>query len=161
MVGLQVRKITQDVRRTANKTAVTNNEITQKNRNTRTLDDMILDGERYSKSSGVELKVDPEGEGINWERIISWKDCDEIVKRYANLFVQQLPKNRCMMKYPSVVPGEKKVKDILTLIEKLPSFEQGSSPDLSHVGKIRGMWIEAYTDNLEKVMFDNLSSYEP
>lgn len=139
----------------------TNDESPQKTRSARTLDDMILDGERYSKSSGVELKVDPEEESINWERIIGWEDDEEIVRRYAYIFVEQLSDNRCMMKYPSVVPGEKKVKDILTLVEKLPSFERTSSPDLSHVGKIRGMWIEAYTDNLEKVIFDNLSSYEP
>lgn len=53
---------------------------------TKSLDDLIQDGESYSKSSGVELKFDDEDlSEFDWDKSFTWAEPGEIVKRYAYL----------------------------------------------------------------------------
>ena len=56
---------------------------TQRKNKNLTIEDMIVEGAKYSQSSGVELKFDSHEDEVNWTRVISWEDEDEIVKRYV------------------------------------------------------------------------------
>ncbi len=49
----------------------------------RSLDDMKLQGAKYSQSSGVELKYDSDEDDVDWNKPIAWTDDIGIVKRYA------------------------------------------------------------------------------
>jgi hypothetical protein len=52
----------------------------------RSLEEMVRDGEAYSVSSGVQLKFQGDEVGteeIDWRREFSWSDTEEIVRRYV------------------------------------------------------------------------------
>jgi Fe-S-cluster formation regulator IscX/YfhJ len=68
---------------------------------------------------------------------------------------------RCMAKYPDRVPSELSDSQISKLVSKLPAFDQDSSPSQEQIRKVSLVWMKMYDDNLEKVTFDNLASYEP
>lgn len=104
-------------------------------------------GETYSRTTGVELKFDIETE-IDWDRVVSWTDTDDIVKR-------------CMAKYPDTVPAQLSSKDLVLLVIKLPNFQGIHSPDSPTIARIVEMWAREYSENLERVTFQNVSSYEP
>ena len=114
----------------------------------RTLDNLIEDGEKYSQTSGVELKFDGDDRGVNWESTVSLNDTLEIVKR-------------CMAKYPSVVPSELTLRKAEVLLKVLPGLDKSEKLTRERFDAIITEWEVAYKENLDKVMFDNLSSYEP
>jgi hypothetical protein len=114
----------------------------------KTVDELIEDGERYSQTSGVELKFDGEVHGIDWNVQVSWEDIEEIVRR-------------CMAKYPSIVPTELSLRKAEVLLGNLPGLTKADELTEESFRKIVERWDLAYRENLDKVMFDNLSSYEP
>jgi hypothetical protein len=51
---------------------------------TKCLNELIHDGETYSRSSGVELKFDEEDlQHFDWDKSFKWSDPQEIVRRYV------------------------------------------------------------------------------
>lgn len=68
---------------------------------------------------------------------------------------------RCMLKYPSSVPAELNTQKAIKLLIKLPGLPKDFPPSTETVGKLLSKWNEAYLENLDRVMFNNLSSYEP
>lgn len=106
------------------------------------------DGERFAQSAGVELKFDDSEESIDWTSTFGWTDTKSIVVRSMN-------------KYRSVVPSEVPLKQLKVLVRGLPGFVDTKEPTDQVLTDIRSIWQSEYDDNLEKVVFDNLSSYEP
>lgn len=66
-----------------------------------------------------------------------------------------------MLKYPSTVPGELSTVKATKLFKSLPGFDCNQEPTVEQINRVLEKWKEAYNENLDKVMFDNLSSYEP
>lgn len=66
-----------------------------------------------------------------------------------------------MLKYPSSVPTETSTLQLIKIVEHLRGFKKGSEATSLEITAVKSMWEEEYADNLEKVMFDNLASYEP
>ena len=112
-----------------------------------TSEDLIKSGESYTQATGVELKFDLE-KAIDWERRIKWTDIDDIVAR-------------CMVKYPSVVPSELSEHSLVELVRSLPGFQDQEHPEKQTVVQVSCQWSKQYAENLEMVIFSNLSSYEP
>ncbi len=62
------------------------NKRKTKDKSTRSIEEMMRDGETYSVSSGVQLKFQEDETGtdqIDWNRELSWENEDEIVTRYV------------------------------------------------------------------------------
>jgi hypothetical protein len=104
-------------------------------------------GDIYSRTTGVELKYDDDDDEINWNTPVDFSNIPELVKR-------------CMSKYPSVVPTEVSVKKVKLLLIKLPGFVDSDVGDEVYQDFL-GAWSQAYQNNIEEIMFKNLSSYEP
>ena len=101
----------------------------------RTVEDMESAGEKYSETCGVESKYENEGTAIDWHVEIGWKDHEAVV-------------NRCMSKYPEIVPGEISLNRADSLIRNLKGFR-----DLKHSNKadlllILSQWSDAYRENI-------------
>ena len=99
-------------------------------------------------ATGVELKFDDGSEEeIDFESPVDLKNFPPLIKR-------------CMLKYPSVVPSELSVKKLKKLLEDLPGYRDVEcAPDVYE--KLISEWSKAYQENLDEIMFKNLSSYEP
>lgn len=108
---------------------------------------MLICGEIYSRTTGVELKFDSETD-IDWDKSLSWSDTEEIVLR-------------CMVKYPETTPYTIKESELIRLVKKLPNFQDRQDPDAFVVSRILDQWSKEYAENLENVTFKNLASYEP
>lgn len=114
----------------------------------RTHEEMKADGEKFVESAGVELKFQDDSEFIDWNAKVGWDNSHEIVKR-------------CMSKYRKVVPTDLSVKKAVHLIRGLNGFEDGCNPEDSVIITILAEWKVSYDENLEKVTFESISSYEP
>ncbi len=66
-----------------------------------------------------------------------------------------------MNKFPKTVPSETSTKKLIQLVKTLPGFKNGSECSEDQVLALRRRWQEEYDDNLDKITFENLSSYEP
>ena len=105
-------------------------------------------GQKYSLATGVELKFD-EGsdEDVDLETSVDLTDFPPLVKR-------------CMLRYPSTVPSELTIKRLKRLLGDLPGYRESEcSPEVYEEFIIA--WDKAYRENLDDIMFKNLSSYEP
>jgi len=114
----------------------------------RNYEKLVEDGEKYSRTSGVELKFSTDEELIDWVAVLQIGDTEEIVKR-------------CMAKHPAVVPTELTIKKFEQIVSTLPGIQLTEAITKMDFDRIISAWDAAYRENLEKVMFDNLSSYEP
>jgi hypothetical protein len=121
---------------------------TDRRRLQRTIESMKKDGEQFVQSAGVELKFDGDDSPIDWEKSFSWSDTPAIV-------------DRCMNKYRNRVPNELTTKELDLLVKALPGFSDGEKADHFRLVIIKKAWQDAYDENMEKVISDNLSSYEP
>jgi len=105
-------------------------------------------GDMYAKITGVELKFDDESEEeIDLEGDVDVNNIPLLVKR-------------CMLKYPSVVPSELTMKRLKKLLVALPGYQECDFPQDVYK-EIISAWSKAYQENLDEIMFKNLSSYEP
>ena len=66
-----------------------------------------------------------------------------------------------MNKYRDRVPSEMSHVQVKRLVEALPGFDQRTKPTQEQISDVLATWKGMYDENLEKVIFDNLSSYEP
>lgn len=114
----------------------------------RPIEDQKLAGERFVQSAGVELKFDNFEIPIDWSQRFGWNDTSSIV-------------SRCMSKYRNLIPNDLPHAKLATCVRSLPGFDDISEPEKETLREIRSQWQSEYEDNLEKVIFDNLSSYEP
>ena len=104
-------------------------------------------GDAYSKSTGVELKFEETDDRIDWDVTVTLMNIPELVRR-------------CMVKYPSVVPTELTPKKVKVLLKELKSFRRTDNDDKLYEEFLMS-WSKAYQENLDEIMFKNLSSYEP
>ena len=68
---------------------------------------------------------------------------------------------RVMLKHPSLVPAETSNPQLVNIVENLRGFQKGTMATPSEITAVISLWKVEYAENLEKVMFDNLASYEP
>jgi hypothetical protein len=66
-----------------------------------------------------------------------------------------------MLKNPNLVPTETSTLQLVNIVEHLRGFQRGSEATSCEISAVKSIWKEEYAENLEKVMFDNLASYEP
>ena len=129
----------------------------------RSVEDMKRDGEAYSVSSGVGLKFDAAESAEDAALLgkITWENEEHIVIRYVKSSFSIFDRFRCMRKFPNTVPSELGLHKIRNYVEALPEFIPVPEPGDEVLISIKEKWQEAYAENLERVTFDNLSSYEP
>ena len=68
---------------------------------------------------------------------------------------------RCMIKYPQTVPSELTIAKFRGLVKQLKGFSSPEDPEDCVVSSILTSWADAYSENLDKITYDNVSSYEP
>ena len=66
-----------------------------------------------------------------------------------------------MSKYPSTVPTELSRAKAVKLVHELNCISTSALPADDIIDALIRHWDEAYQENLDRVMFANLSSYEP
>ncbi len=94
------------------------------------------------------MKLEDSDETIDWTKTFGWEDISMIVPR-------------CMNKYRSDVPKEISSKRLTSLVQTLPGFKSSNEPSMDRLNQIRLAWQIDYDENLEKVTYDHISSYEP
>jgi hypothetical protein len=68
---------------------------------------------------------------------------------------------RCMRKYPNISPVDLNPKKFKIMVEQLRGFHNSGICDESRVKELISEWTHRYYENVEKVTFDHLASYEP
>jgi hypothetical protein len=66
-----------------------------------------------------------------------------------------------MKKYPDIVPSELKISKARKFIRDLKGLISSEEPTDEALAPILQSWDDAYRENLERITYDNVSSYEP
>ncbi len=66
-----------------------------------------------------------------------------------------------MIKYRNIPPNEISKSGLIKLVADIKGFVDQGEPSEVHVIAVLNLWGQEYNEQLDKVMFDNLSAYEP
>lgn len=114
-----------------------------------TIDDMKQRARLYEENTGVALK-----EGVEDDDVICWDD--PFTARDHREAAR-----RCLAKYRHIDPKSLSAHKIELLLRNLKGYKAIDAVDQASFASIIDIWIILHGEEVDKITFNNIASYEP